>query len=116
MAGRGNKGDGSRSGRKHKTYFEGGQTPLTRRVPKRGFENIFRKRYQIVNLRDLAAVASHEGEIDAKVLHAQGLIHSADLPVKVLGTGDAGRPLAVKADAFSKAAQEKLKPVKATTR
>jgi large subunit ribosomal protein L15 len=115
-SGKGHKGDKSRSGRKDKTYFEGGQTPITRRIPKRGFTNIFRKRYQVINVGDLAKLDVGGAEIDAKLLAEHGLIHSASLPLKVLGGGEIDKPITVKADAYSESAKEKLKQAKATVR
>lgn len=115
-SGKGHKGDKSRSGRKEKQYFEGGQTPLTRRVPKRGFHNPFRKEYQIVNVGDLASIDVGENEIDVKVLFDNGLVHSPARPVKILGGGEIDKPLTIKADAYSQSAREKLKSAKATVR
>jgi large subunit ribosomal protein L15 len=115
-AGRGHKGDRARSGTSVRVYFEGGQTPLTRRSPKRGFTSPFKVRYQIVNVGDLAKIEAGEKEIDAKVLYEHGLIHSPDKPVKILGGGELDRQLVVKADAYSASAREKLKMSKATVR
>jgi large subunit ribosomal protein L15 len=115
-AGKGNKGARCRRGRRTKAYFEGGQTPLTRRLPKRGFVNVFRKEFQIVNVGDLEGIDSQDQEIDAKVLFANGLIHSPDRPVKILGNGDINKPITIKADAYSQTAREKLKSANATVR
>ncbi len=115
-AGKGHKGDKSRSGSRFKAYFEGGQTPIGRRTPKRGFDSPFRKVYQIVNLRDLASIQDIDKEIDAKVLFESGLIHAADAPVKILGTGDIEKPITIKVDAYSQTAREKLKNANATLR
>jgi large subunit ribosomal protein L15 len=106
-AGKGNNGAHARSGATHKLYFEGGQTPLTRRIPKRGFTNPFKLTYQIVNVGDLQGL--EETEIDAEVLYKNGLIHDKDRPVKILGNGEITRSVNVKAEAFSKTAREKLK-------
>ncbi len=85
-AGRGQKGQKSRSGGGMPPWFEGGQMPLNRRVPKRGFTNIFRKTYQVVNLEGLNRFA--EGEtVDKAALAARGLVKHADRPVKLLGRG-----------------------------
>jgi large subunit ribosomal protein L15 len=111
-AGKGNNGHAARSGTGVKPYFEGGQTPLTRRLPKRGFRSQSKKRYQIVNLRDLAAVDAAGKEMTAEVLFEKGLVQDRTLPVKILGTGDVSKPFAVRADAFSKAAREKIEKVK----
>jgi len=115
-AGKGNKGDGSRSGRKNKPYFEGGQTPLTRRIPKRGFVKPFRVHYQIVNVRDLQKLDVSAGEVNAQTLYENGIVHSPNLPVKILGAGDIDKAFTVKADAYSRSAREKLKAAKATVR
>ncbi len=111
-AGRGHKGAGSRSGTKKKLYFEGGQTPLTRRIPKRGFVNIFKKRYQIVNVGDIVKKEPQDKEVTAEWLHANGLIRSATEPVKILGNGDCAKSIVVKADSFSKSAREKIEKAK----
>ncbi|MDZ7270449.1 MAG: 50S ribosomal protein L15 [candidate division KSB1 bacterium] len=106
-SGRGHKGQHSRSGAKHRAWFEGGQMPLQRRVPKRGFTNPFKQEYQVVNLRDLARLESVT-TVDPKVLHERGLIKKKTVPVKILGTGEVTRPLEVSAHAFSKSAREKI--------
>lgn len=105
-AGRGEKGYGSRSGSKSAGLFEGGQMPLHRRLPKRGFKNPFRKEYEVVNLRDLGRV---EGDVvNAETLKAAGLIRSVDSRIKILGEGDVERAFDVTAPAFSKSAVEKI--------
>lgn len=105
-AGRGHKGQLSRSGAKRKANFEGGQTPLHRRLPKFGFTNIFRKEYQIVNLADLSRC---EGtEITPDTLKAAGLIKRIDVPIKVLANGTVDKAYTVKAAKFSKPAIAKL--------
>ena len=83
-AGKGNNGANARSGFQSKFYFEGGQTPLTRRIPKRGFTNIFRTVYQIVNITDLEKLDATDQEINVEFLHRNGLVHEVDRPVKVL--------------------------------
>jgi large subunit ribosomal protein L15 len=85
--------------------FEGGQMPLHRRLPKRGFKNIFRKEYDIVNLDKLAAIG--EKTITPEVLRALGLAHGKN-QIKVLGDGDLSAALTVHAHKFSKSAQEKI--------
>jgi large subunit ribosomal protein L15 len=105
-SGRGHKGQLSRSGSKRKIGFEGGQRPLHQRLPKFGFTNVFRKRYQIVNVASLDRCQA--GEITGEVLVAAGLIKHAGKPIKVLGNGSVGKPLTVKASAFSKAAVTKI--------
>jgi len=112
-SGRGANGARARSGYTTKPYHEGGQTPLSRRVPKRGFIHATKTEYQIVNVRDLAGLNT-DREIDAAVLFEAGLIHSAVGPVKVLGDGELTKPVVVKADAFSAKAREKIKTVKLT--
>jgi len=105
-AGRGNKGQMARSGARKRANFEGGQTPLHRRLPKFGFRNIFKKEYQIVNLADLTRC---EGtEITPDTLKAAGLVKRSDVPVKILGNGNVDRAYTVKVASFSKPARERL--------
>ena len=104
-SGRGQKGQNSRSGGKVRPGFEGGQMPLVRRIPKRGFTNINRVEYQVVNVRDLDRF---EGEVDVAALKAAGLIGSVRKPVKILGQGEVAKSLKVEAHAFTKSAQEKI--------
>jgi large subunit ribosomal protein L15 len=106
-AGKGHKGQKARSGAKHRAWFEGGQMPLNRRVPKRGFKNPFVKTYQIVNLRDLSRLGE-ESTVNAKVLHAAGLIHHVDQPIKLLADGAIERAYQVEVDRASKAAIEAI--------
>jgi len=103
---RGHKGQRSRSGSRMMRGFEGGQMPLHRRVPKRGFNNIFRQEYQIVNLETLASLG--EKEISPEVLHSAGAIRKANVPVKILGDGELKTAMTVRAHKFSKSAQEKI--------
>lgn len=105
-AGRGHKGQKSRTGSSIPAWFEGGQMPLYRRVPKRGFTSRNRVEYRIVNVGDLARVA--EDVVDPEVLEARGLIGSGRAPVKVLGDGELERSLTVRAHAFSAGAREKI--------
>jgi large subunit ribosomal protein L15 len=102
---RGHKGQRSRSGSRMLRGFEGGQMPLHRRMPKRGFTNIFRKEYNIVNLEKLAALG--ETTITPEVLRKAGVIKSKH-PVKVLADGELSTALTVHAHKFSKSAQEKI--------
>ena len=102
---RGHKGQRSRSGSRILRGFEGGQMPLHRRMPKRGFTNVFRKEYAIVNLEALAALG--ETTITPDVLRQAGVV-KAKLPVKILGDGQLKRALTVHAHKFSKSAQEKI--------
>ena len=111
-AGRGHKGAGSRVGVPHKPYFEGGQTSLIRRIPKRGFTNIFKHDYQIVNIRDIEKFGSEGKDIGSEVLFENGLIRSKDAPIKILGDGELTKSLIVKAHAFSKSAREKIENAK----
>lgn len=107
-AGRGDKGYHSRSGSKHRPWFEGGQMPLHRRVPKRGFSNfLFKKEFQLVNISDLEAL--DVDVVNPTVLKDSGLIKFAMRPVKVLGDGELTKKIDVSASAFSKTAEEKIK-------
>lgn len=106
-AGRGTKGHKARSGYRRKLGFEGGQMPLIRRLPKRGFRHVRNFVYAWVNLRDLAGF--EEGEIiSPEVLEARGLIKGRYDGVKILGKGDVHCALVVKAHAFSEAARRKI--------
>jgi large subunit ribosomal protein L15 len=102
---RGHKGQRSRSGSRMMRGFEGGQMPLHRRMPKRGFTNIFRQEYNIVNLDRLAALG--EDTITPDVLRKSGVI-STKHPVKILGNGELSSAITVHAHKFSKSAQEKI--------
>src|SRR5437762_8914527 len=103
---RGHKGQGSRSGSRLMRGFEGGQMPLHRRLPKRGFTNIFRVEYEVVNLSRLAEMG--ETEITPDVLRKAGAVSSRKALVKVLGNGEVTSALTVHAHKFSKSAQEKI--------
>ena len=106
-AGKGHKGYQSRSGTKNRFHFEGGQTPLMRRLPKRGFSNYgFRKEVQIVNLEKIDSLKIEK--VDANILHEKGVIKKIDVPVKILGNGDVKNPITITADMFSKSAIRKL--------
>ena len=106
-AGRGNNGYKSRSGSKSKLHFEGGQTPLMRRLPKRGFSNYhFKKEFQIVNLNQIADL--DVDTIDFEVLFHKGVINKKMIPVKILGNGDLEKKIEITADAFSQSAIEKI--------
>jgi large subunit ribosomal protein L15 len=104
-SGKGHKGQKARSGGSVHPRFEGGQMPLIRRIPKRGFKSLDRVEYQVVNVRDLVRV---EGDVSPETLKAAGLIGSLRRPVKVLGQGDAPGKLNVSAHKFSKSAQDKI--------
>lgn len=105
-AGRGHKGQKARSGGKVPRGFEGGQMPLQRRIPKRGFTNINRVEYQVVNVRDLSRLEA--GDVTPELLRRSGLIGSLRMPVKILGTGDVDRAFNVTAHAFSDSARSKI--------
>jgi large subunit ribosomal protein L15 len=103
---RGHKGARARAGYKDKRYFEGGQMPLHRRLPKFGFTNVFKQEYQVVNLADLARCAGTE--VTIVTLKEAGIIRQSNTPLKVLGNGTLDRALTVKAAAFSKSAITKI--------
>jgi large subunit ribosomal protein L15 len=108
-ASRGHKGAKSRSGFRFKRGFEGGQMPLHRRVPKRGFTNIFRVEYAVVNLDVLADVFDAGSEVTPDVLRQRGLVREkASVPVKVLGRGEISKQLIVRAHKFSGSAASKI--------
>lgn len=104
-AGRGHNGQRSRSGYSQRLGFEGGQMPLIRRVPKRGFTNIFRTEYKVVNVRDLADL--EETEITPEVLVGHGMVRRGRL-VKVLGDGEIDRAVTVRVHAFTGSAKKKI--------
>ena len=104
---RGYKGQGSRSGMSMRPGFEGGQMPLHRRLPKRGFTNIFRKVYAVVNLRDLEALKGEE-KVTPELLAERGLVKKLGAGLKVLGDGEITTALHIVAHAFSKAAVAKI--------
>ena len=106
-AGRGHKGQKSRSGYSRKRGFEGGQMPLQRRVPKRGFTNIFKKRYALLNVSDLAQIPEQR-LVDEKLLRSLGLIKRRVDGVKILGRGTLEVALIVEADKFSESARSKI--------
>ncbi len=109
---RGHKGQGSRSGSRLMRGFEGGQMPLHRRLPKRGFVNIFREEYAVVNLEQLARLG--ETNVTPEVLRKAGLVNGRKR-VKVLGDGELNTALTVQAHKFSKSAEEKIKNAGGTT-
>jgi large subunit ribosomal protein L15 len=96
----------ARSGGTRRPAFEGGQMPLQRRIPKRGFKNINRMAYQVVNISDLAGIT--ETEITADVLRQHHLIRSVRWTIKLLGDGDIARACTIKVHAVSAAAREKI--------
>ncbi|HUL04195.1 MAG TPA: 50S ribosomal protein L15 [Gemmatimonadales bacterium] len=106
-AGRGGKGQTARSGGSTRPGFEGGQMPLIRRIPKRGFTNPFKQPAQVVNVHQLAGLA--EGiEVTPDTLFGAGLVRRPDHPVKLLGTGDVGRKFVVKSVKVSASARAKI--------
>jgi len=106
-SGRGHKGQMAHKGHKHKLGFEGGQMPLLRRLPKRGFKNPGRTPVQVINVGDLQTFAAG-AEVGVAQLVGAGLVRTADQAVKVLGNGELSCKLAVKASAFSAAARAKI--------
>ena len=105
-SGRGQKGQKSRSGGNPHPWFEGGQMPLYRRLPKRGFTNIFRKEYEVINLGQLIKI-KNESPITPVVLKSKGMIHKINL-VKILGNGELTEAVTVHAHKFSKSAKDKI--------
>jgi large subunit ribosomal protein L15 len=106
-AGKGHKGQKARSGGVKGAGFEGGTMPLQRRIPKRGFTNIFRKEYAVVNIQDLEAMTGTD-PVTPEMLMQKGLIKDMKTGVKVLGTGELKAKLTVRAHKFSKSAVEKI--------
>lgn len=107
-AGRGNKGQKSRSGYSAKIGFEGGQMPLHRRLPKRGFTNIFKKTWLEVSLAALERSFEASDEITPEILHERGLIKKSKHDVVVLGNGEITKALRISAHRFTKSAREKI--------
>ena len=106
-SGRGHKGSGQRSGNKKRPWFEGGQMPLSRRLPRRGFKNIFKEKFQIVNICDILKIEK-VSNVDPVVLNDNGLIRSSLKPVKVLGKGDINIKINITASSFSETAKNKI--------
>ena len=105
-AGRGDKGAGQRSGFKKRSWFEGGQMSIARRLPMRGFTNIFKKDFQIVNIDKIAFLGLDQ--VDPHILKEKGLIRSALKPVKILGNGELNKEVHITATVFSKSAKHKI--------
>lgn len=109
---RGMNGQRSRSGAKFKAWFEGGQMPLQRRVPKRGLTNIFKIKYQTINVSSLQKLADkkvlEDNLVNAVALYKHGIISKAAAPYKILGEGELKAKLTVEANAFSSSAKEKI--------
>jgi len=112
-SGRGHKGQKARAGGSIPAWFEGGQMPLTRRIPIRGFRNPTRVEYEVVNLRDLER-SGLEGDVTVDVLKASGVVTRGRMPVKILATGEISRPLNLKVHAVSGKALEKIQAVGGT--
>lgn len=106
-AGKGNKGQKARSGSPDRAWFEGGQMPLQRRVPKFGFTNIFRKEFQILNVHQLNQFKAGE-KVTLDLLREKGLIKKRTIPVKILGKGELLQPIEIEAHAFSASAKNKI--------
>lgn len=113
-SGRGNKGQQSRKSGNVSPYFEGGQMPLSRRVPKRGFTSPFKKQYEIVNLSILEEKFNNGEEVNSEILREKGLVKAKDFLLKVLGEGTLSKKLTIKANAFSQSAIEKITQVGGT--
>ena len=109
-AGKGHKGQKARAGHGMRPGFEGGQMPLQRRVPKRGFNNIFAEEWATINLSALE-VFEDGAIVDAAALGDKGIVKKANLPIKVLGNGKLTKKLTVKLNAFSASAAEKINSV-----
>jgi large subunit ribosomal protein L15 len=107
-AGRGEKGQKSRSGYSRKVGFEGGQMPLHRRLPKRGFTNIFKKKWLEVSLAALDRHFNNDEEVTPELLHSRGIIKKAKHDVVVLGNGEISKPLRISAHRFTRSAREKI--------
>jgi large subunit ribosomal protein L15 len=104
---RGHKGQKARSGGSIAPGFEGGQMPFTRRIPKRGFTNIFKKSYAVVNLKDLSRLGQRDA-IDIEALREAGLVKKTQDGVKVLGEGEITQPLVLKVNRVSRTAKSKI--------
>ncbi|MFO7820554.1 MAG: 50S ribosomal protein L15 [Lentisphaeria bacterium] len=108
-AGRGDKGAGARSGYSERAYFEGGQLPFFRRLPKRGFNNPNHRVYSVVNVGVMEEMFGAGDEVDVEILRAKGLVGKKEtVGIKILGDGEISKALTVKADKFSASAKEKI--------
>ncbi len=107
-AGRGQKGQKARAGGGKGPYFEGGQTPLQRRMPKRGFTNIFKAEYVVINLKQLNDRFAAGSVVTPEVLVESGLVKNVQDGVRILGNGEITKALTIKAHGFSKSAAEKI--------
>jgi ribosomal protein L15, bacterial/organelle len=106
-AGKGHKGQRARAGRGFRPGFEGGQMPLARRLPKRGFNNIFATKYSIINVRDLE-IFNNGDTVDADAIISAGIVKKPMDGIKVLGNGEVTKTLTVKVSGFSASAKEKI--------
>ncbi len=117
---RGENGQHSRSGAKFRAWFEGGQMPLQRRVPKRGFHSPFRVEYQVVKLSDLQKLVDNkvveDSVINTAILFKNGVISKATAPFKILGSGELKAKLTVEAHKFSASAKEKIESLGGSTK
>ena len=104
-AGKGHKGMLARSGRANVAGFEGGQMPLARRLPKRGFHNPFRTEFAVVNLKTLAAL---DENVTPQVLYEKGIVKKQSKPIKILGVGELDKPMTIEAHKFSQSALRKI--------
>ena len=107
-AGRGHKGQKARAGGYHKVGFEGGQMPLARRLPKRGFTNIFRREYAVVNLDQLAKVFPQGGEVTVEALYERGVVSKCRDGLKILGRGEISSAVNAKVAGISQSARKKI--------
>ena len=105
-SGKGHKGYKSRSGASSRLHFEGGQMSLARRLPKRGFTNIFSKEVQIVNVSVIEKL--NLKKIDVDILYSKGVINKKNIPVKILGNGDLNESVEISAHSFSQSAIQKI--------
>ncbi|MFN4197101.1 MAG: 50S ribosomal protein L15 [Caldimicrobium sp.] len=105
---RGHKGQKARTGLDIRPVFEGGQTPIIRRVPKRGFKNIFKTYYQVINIKDLTRKFKEGEVVDSTTLKERGLIKKTDEQIKLLGDGEINFPLFIRVHSASRSAIEKI--------
>ena len=112
---RGHKGEGARSGTHYRPWFEGGQMPLVRRVPKFGFHSPFRVEYQVLNVNNLEKLAAdgkfESGKVNPEILYKVGAVAKKSAPIKILGSGELKSKLDVTVHSFSKSATEKIEAV-----
>ncbi|MBN2570607.1 MAG: 50S ribosomal protein L15 [Ignavibacteriales bacterium] len=115
---RGSNGQKSRAGAKYRAWFEGGQMPLQRRIPKRGFTSVFKTKFQVINLNTIQEWIDNKkianNTITAVILHESGLLKKVSTPYKVLGDGKLTAKINIEAHAFSKSAKEKIEAIGGT--